>query len=121
MDPADKTNKTLKSLNALGVSIFGYYWFTPEIGLIARYDLFNPNTDSNFPAAPTVMPTGSATYPFSLSRNYIVAGLTFRPDKNVQIMPNIQVETYQAPRNVTSAPSIDASVTARLTFYWNFL
>ena len=121
VDPSDKTAKTLKSLNALGVSIFGYYWFTPEIGVVARYDLFNPNTDSNFPAAPTVMPTGSAAYPYSLSRNYLVAGFTFRPDKNVQIMPNIQMETYQAPRNLTNAPSINASVTARLTFYWVFL
>ncbi len=121
IDPTVKTSVAYKSLNALGVSIFGYYWFTPEIGIIARYDLFNPNTDSNFPGTPTVNPTGTATYPYSLSRTYLIAGLTFRPDKNVQIMPNIQMETYQAPRNVTGAPSIDASVTARLTFYWNFL
>jgi hypothetical protein len=67
------------------------------------------------------MPTGSAAYPYSLSRNYLVAGFLFRPDKNVQIMPNIQMETYQAPRNLTNAPSINASVTARLTFYWVFL
>ncbi len=120
-DPADATGKTLKSLNALGVSIFGNYWFTPEFGLVARYDIFNPNTDSNFPLVPTVMPTGSNTYAYSLSRNYLIAGLTFRPDKNVQIMPNIQMETYQAPRNITNAPSISSSVTARLTFFWNFL
>jgi len=121
VDPGDATGKTLKSLSALGISVFGYYWFTPEIGVIGRYDLFNPNTDSNFPAAPTGTLTGSASYPASLSRNYIIAGLTFRPDKNVQIMPNIQMETYQAPRNVPNAPSISSSVTARLTFYWVFL
>jgi hypothetical protein len=121
VDPADATNKTLKSLSAMGVSIFGYYWFTPEVGLIARYDIFNPNTDSNFPAAPTGTLTGSASYAYSLSRNYLVAGLSFKPDKNVQIMPNIQMETYQAPRNVPNAPSISSSVTARLTFYWVFL
>jgi len=117
-DPGDKTGKTLKTLSAFGVSFFGYYWFTPEIGIIGRYDIFNPNTDSNFPLAGAVTAPG---YSASLSRNYLIAGLTFRPDKNVQIMPNIQMETYQTPRNVTNAPSIDASVTARLTFYWVFL
>jgi hypothetical protein len=117
VDPADLTGKTLKSLNALGLSFFGYYWFTPEIGVIARYDIFNPNTDSNFPVA-----SAGPGYAASLTRNYLIAGLTFRPDKNVQIMPNIQMETYQAPRNVTSnAATINASVTARLTFYWVFL
>lgn len=117
VDPADLTGKTLKSLNALGLSFFGYYWFTPEIGVIARYDIFNPNTDSNFPIA-----SAGPDYAASLTRNYLIAGLTFRPDKNVQIMPNIQMETYQAPRNVTAnAATIDASVTARLTFYWVFL
>lgn len=118
VDPADKTGKTLKSLNAFGVSIFGYYWFTPEIGLIGRYDIFNPNTDSNFPLAGAVSAPG---YAASLTRNYLIAGLSFKPDKNVQIIPNLQMETYQAPRNVTSAVSIDASVTARVTFYWVFL
>jgi hypothetical protein len=119
VDPGDATHKTLKSLNALGVSVFGYYWFIPEVGLVARYDLFNPNTDSNFPAAPTGTITSAAAYAYSLSRNYLVAGLTYRPDKNVQIIPNIQMETFQAPRNVPNAPSVDASVTLRLTLYWN--
>ncbi|HEX7572377.1 MAG TPA: hypothetical protein VF514_04740 [Bacteroidota bacterium] len=116
VDPSN--SKALKSLNAFGVSIFGYYWFTPEIGLIGRYDIFNPNTDSNFPLAGSVSTPG---YAASLTRNYLIAGLSFKPDKNVQIIPNLQMETYQAPRNVTNAVSIDASVTARLTFYWVFL
>jgi hypothetical protein len=117
-DPADGTGKTLKTLQAFGLSVFGTYWFTPEIGLIGRYDIYNPNTESGFPAAGTVSAPG---YAASLTRNYLIAGLTFKPDKNVQIIPNIQMESYQAPRNVTNAVSIDASVTARLTFYWVFL
>ena len=121
-DPADATGKTLKAQSQLGISVFGYYWFTPEWALIARYDMFNPYTDSNYPyVAPGTVAPGSTSYPASLTRSYIIAGLSFRPDKNVQIMPNVQVESYQTPRNVTNAPSIDASVTARLTFYWVFL
>ena len=118
VDPSDASGKTLKSLSAFGVSVFGNYWFTPEIGLIARYDIFNPNTDSDFPRVGTVAAPG---YSASLTRNYLIAGLSFKPDKNVQIIPNIQMETYQSPRSVTNAVSIDASVTARLTFYWVFL
>jgi hypothetical protein len=60
-------------------------------------------------------------YAASLTRNYLIAGLSFKPDKNVQIIPNIQMETYQAPRNVANAVTVDASVTARVTFYWVFL
>jgi len=122
VDPTDATGHTLKSLNAFGLSVFGYYWFEPELGIVARYDIFNPNTDSNFPAVPTgTNPTGTATYAYSLTRNYLVAGITYRPDKNVQIIPNIQMETYQTPRNVASPASISASVTGRVTFYWVFL
>jgi hypothetical protein len=117
-DPADLTGKTLKTLQAFGLSVFGTYWFTPEIGLIGRYDIYNPNTESGFPMAGSVSAPG---YAASLTRNYLIAGLSFKPDKNVQIIPNIQMETYQAPRNVTNAVSIDASVTARVTFYWVFL
>ncbi|HUI09403.1 MAG TPA: hypothetical protein VL221_03695 [Bacteroidota bacterium] len=122
VDPTDATGHTLKSLSQFGLSVFGYYWFEPELGIVARYDIYNPVTDSNYPAVPTgTNPTGTATYAYSLSRNYLIAGISYRPDKNVQIIPNIQLESYQTPRNVASPSTIDASVTGRVTFYWVFL
>ena len=117
------TDKTLKSASQLGFTVFAVYAFDPMWSAILRYDLYNPDTDSNFPFAGTVAAPGWAA---SLNRNYIIAGLAFKPEKNVQIIPNVQYESYQTPRNVVasstaSVASIDASVTARVTFYWVFM
>jgi len=117
------TDKTLKSLSQLGFTVFGVWAFDPEWSAIVRYDLYNPDTDSSVPFAGTVVAPGWAA---SLNRNYIIAGLAFKPEKNVQIIPNVQYESYQTPRNVVASPtasvaSIDASVTARVTFYWVFM
>jgi hypothetical protein len=95
---------TLKSASTLGFSVFGYYNFTPQWSAVARYDYFDPNTDGTV--------TGDA-------RSYIIAGMAYKPVKNVQIIPNIQYETYQAPP--APARSLDASLTARVTFYFVFL
>ncbi len=100
--PAGST--TLKSLSTLGFSVFGYYNFTPEWSAVARFDFFDPNTDGTV--------KGDA-------RNYIIAGLAYKPVKNVQIIPNMQLETYQAAP--APARALDASVTARVTFYYIFL
>lgn len=103
--PAGQTaSTTLKSLSTMGVSLFGYYSFSPEWRVIARYDYFDPNGDASV--------TGDA-------RSYIIGGFSYLPNKNVQIIPNIQYETYQAPPAPAHAP--DASLTARLTFYYVFL
>lgn len=117
------TDKALKSASQLGFTVFGVYCFDPMWAVILRYDLYNPDTDSNYPFAGSVTAPG---YAASLNRNYIIAGLAYKPEKNVQIIPNIQYESYQTPRNVVASPtaavaSIDASVTARLTFYWLFM
>ncbi len=102
--PSGSGVATLKNLSTMGFSVFGYYTFNPEWRVVARYDYFDPNTD------------GSAT---GDARSYVVAGLSFIPDKNVQIIPNVQYETYQAPP--TPARALDASLTARMTFYYVFL
>jgi len=54
----------------------------------------------------------------NLSRNYIIAGLAWKVDKNVSIMPNVLYETYETPKD---GKAIDASITARLTMYYVFL
>lgn len=92
---------SLGSKSALGISVFGSYNIQPELAIVARYDNYDPNTDSKS--------KGDV-------RNYIIAGLSYKADKNVSIMPNILYESYEAS---TGAP--DASVTARLTLYYVFL
>ncbi len=93
----------LKDVNALGVSAFGHYWFTEAISGLVRYDYFDPNMDADFKGD---------------SRNYIITGIDFKVDKNVSIIPNIIVETYEKEdlRDI----SFDPSVTGRLTLYYNF-
>jgi hypothetical protein len=97
------TPKPLKGVSALGLSFFGWVNFSPTLAVVGRYDMYDPNTDSNV--------TGD-------KRNYIIASLVYKPTKNVSIMPNVQFETYES---VPNGPSFDSSITGRLTFYYIFL
>ena len=101
--PAGST--TPGSLSGLGWSLWGSYNLMPELAVVARYDSYDPNTNS-------------AANAKGDSRGYLVAGLSWKADKNVSISPNILYETYETP---TGKSSIDPSVTARLTFYYIFL
>ena len=96
-------NTGLESLSAMGFTVFGEVNVSSELVAIARYDYYDPNNDSRF--------KGDA-------RNYVIAGLAYKPDKNVQIIPNFQLETYQAP---TVGQTPKPSVTGRVTFYYTFL
>ena len=102
VDPS-ATNGALTSLNSIGFTVFGSLNFSPDLAAVVRYDMFDPNSNSNV--------KGDA-------RNYFIVGLDCKPDKNVSIIPNVQIETYQS---IPNGPSIDASVTGRVTFYYIFL
>ena len=94
---------SLQNKNSFGVSIFGNVKLKNNLRLVSRYDYFDPNTNG--------LSKGD-------SRNYILVGLDFQVQKQVSIMPNIQIETYETP---LSGNSISASVTGRLTIYYKFL
>lgn len=89
--------------NSLGFSVFGYYNLSDIYSLIGRFDYFDPNNSSDYKGD---------------SRNYIILGFNYKADKNVHIIPNIQFETYEKLPNGTE---IKTAVTARITFYYNFL
>jgi hypothetical protein len=95
---------SLGSKNAAGYSIWGAYNIIPELAAVLRYDNYDPNTD------------GASKYD---ARNYVIAGLSWKVDKNVSIQPNVLYETYDAPNASHGAP--DPSVTARVTMYYVFL
>ncbi|MFZ1977074.1 MAG: hypothetical protein WAV76_03885, partial [Bacteroidota bacterium] len=99
------SSNTLASKNGLGYWVYGQYYFTPEIGAVARYDDYDPNTGSDNAAKGD-------------SRNYALAGLVFKPDARIFISPNIVYETYETP---IGGKAIAASVTARLTFWYIYL
>jgi len=110
----DTSAKTYNDKSAIGISVFGSFNIIPELAVVARYDNFNPSSDNNS-KDPVHYGTGTAG---NLARNYIIAGLSWKVDKNVSIIPNVLYETYEAPKGGTTP---DASVTARLTLYYIFL
>ncbi|MCX6141723.1 MAG: hypothetical protein NTZ35_00745 [Ignavibacteriales bacterium] len=94
---------SLSSLTKTGFSGWASANITSDIAAVLRYDNYDPNTNS--------IAVGDV-------RNYLIGGVAFKVNKNVSIIPNLLYETYKAPSG-GSAP--DASVTARLTFYYIFL
>jgi hypothetical protein len=102
-----KPNDTVPSAqNALGISVFAYYFFLPELGAIARYDYFDPNTDETSKGD---------------SRNYFIAGITWKAAKNLQIIPNIQYEMYEKVSSPTAADvTYDPSLNARITLIYSY-
>jgi hypothetical protein len=111
----DTVAKSYSSKSTIGFSVFGSFNIIPELAVVARYDNFNPSTDDKGkdPVAVTANVANG-----NLSRNYIIAGLSWKVDKNVSIIPNILYETYETPKG---GKAIDASTTARLTVYYVFL
>jgi hypothetical protein len=96
-------NLIVSDRNALGISAFGSYNFSETLAGVLRYDYFDNNISSDFKGD---------------SRNFILAGLDFKVHQKVSIIPNIEFESYETPAN---GLTIDPSLTARITFYYEFL
>jgi hypothetical protein len=93
----------LKSKSGLGLSFWAAVNLQSDLALVARYDNFDPNTDSKS--------KGDV-------RNLIIGGLDWKVDSRVSIIPNLYYETYEAP---SGGKTPDAAVTARVTVYYIFL
>lgn len=93
---------TFDSKNTVGFSGWAWYYLNTKVGVVGRYDWFDPNRDSDF--------KGDA-------RNFFLGSLILKPHKNIYIMPNVEVESFQD----TPTTSIKTSVTPRITFYYVFL
>jgi len=94
-----KNNKALTNnvdRTESGFSVFGAVKAAEKVKLLARYDVYNPNTDLD--------DDGNA---------FIIAGLDFAPEKNVNIIPNVKIENYQASGR-------DANTTGALTLFFRF-
>lgn len=104
-DYTQKDKKEKSTRSQLGFSVYGHYYFMPEMGLMARFDMFDPNLDADFKGD---------------SRNYILAGLVWKAAKNLQIIPNIQMETFEKVESETGDKEYDPSMTARITLVYNY-
>jgi len=92
----------IRNVNGLALSAFGSYWFSETVAGLIRYDYFDPNIDE--------LSKGN-------SRNYFIAGVDFKADKNISIIPNLIIESYE---NLSDGTSFDASLTGRVTLAYNF-
>jgi hypothetical protein len=99
------TSCSIGPKHGFGISLFGSYNIIPELTVVGRYDYFDPNINRAANAKGDV-------------RNYVIAGLSWKVDKNVSIMPNLLYETYET---LASHGEPDPSVTARVTLYYVFL
>ncbi|MDZ7288928.1 MAG: hypothetical protein ONB42_03240 [candidate division KSB1 bacterium] len=79
-----------------GFSIFGAVKALEKIKLFGRYDRYDPNSDLN--------DDGNAL---------VIAGLDFAADKNVNIMPNVRIESYQVS-------GLDVNTVGALTLFFRF-
>lgn len=85
------------NLNGFGVSVFGNYQIIDNINLLGRFDYFDPNSKVDFD-----------------SRNFIILGLSFLAEKNIRIIPNVLLETYEKNKTTT----IDPAISGRLTVHF---
>jgi hypothetical protein len=90
-----------KNRNSMGFSIFHVYNFSRLFAAIGRYDYFDPDTDFN-----------------GDSRNYFILGISCKPDPNFSITPNFLYETYE---RIPGFGTYKSSLTARITFFYNYL
>jgi hypothetical protein len=86
----------------IGHSVWAWYNFNTKVGVVGRYDYFNPN---------------NRDIAIGDKRDLFIGSLVLKPHKNVWIMPNIYWEGYED----IVGKSIKSSVTARLTLYYIFL
>lgn len=100
-------DKKLGTLTAFGFSVYGNYFFMPELGIVARFDNYDPNNLSDAKAD---------------SRMFILGGLDWKVTPNFSIIPNVEYESYEKIEAVGVFPekTFDPSMTARITFFYKF-
>lgn len=90
------TGTDLTKRNGIGISGFIRLRLQEGLEFVGRYDHFDPNTHS---AA-----VGD-------SRGYIVSGVSWMAVPNVQVIPNVQIETFET--------TFETSITGRVTVNWS--
>jgi hypothetical protein len=91
------SNSALETQSGFGVSIWGRAMFTEMIGIVGRYDTYDPNTNSAS----------------SNDQNGLfIAAVDFKVAPKVSVMPGVEVRTLQGASN--------SDVQPRVTFFWEF-
>ena len=87
------------TLNGFGVSAFGNYEIIDDLSLLGRFDYYDPNSKVDFD-----------------SRNFMIFGLSFLAEKNIRIIPNVLIETYEKTKTAKFDPSITGRVTVHFVY-----
>ncbi len=131
----DTASSTLyRSTKAMGFSVFTKgRIYKDQLGFFARYDNFDPTGNlSNITGIQNVNVTGykanTSQYDPTNKESFITFGLDYTPFKNMHIMPNVWMNTYDCALSGTGTQSYKLSSTAngskgtdavyRLTFYY---
>lgn len=93
---AATATSTLQNQNSFGISVWAWASLSEDFRLVGRFDNYDPNQDKDNDAV-----------------SMILAGLDWRVAKNVSIIPNIQVFSYQGN-------SDHKNVSERVTFSFTF-
>ena len=88
---------TLASQSGFGLSVWARALLSDDIGIVGRYDTYDPNTDASAK---------------NDTQGLIIGALDFKVDSHVSIMPGVEVHTLQGAN--------DSDVTPRVTFFWGF-
>ncbi len=78
------------------LSVFAVYKLKKDLELVGRVDMYDPNTDVD-----------------KDGETYVIAGLSWTPEKNLNVAPNIRYTTYQAS-------GVDPMVLAKVNFQFKF-
>ena len=91
----ESVDKPLQNQNGYGISVWARGNISEKVGLVGRFDNFDPNLDASNDAI-----------------SFYLAGIDFRPAKKVSIIPNVELFTYQGKSS--------KDLTGRVTFYYKF-
>ena len=94
---ANGNASALESQSGFGISFWGKISVMDKIGLVARYDSFDPNTN--------VAATND-------QQGLFIGAIDFKVASNVSIIPGVEVHTLQGAN--------DNDLTPRVTFFWEF-
>ena len=87
--------EALQNQNGYGISVWARGNLSDKVGLVGRFDNFDPNTDN----------ANDAT-------SFFLAGVDFKPVKKVSIIPNVELFKYQG--------NSGKDLVGRVTFYYQF-
>jgi len=97
---AKSAASALQNQNSFGLSLWGWASLSDDFKLVGRFDNYDPNSDLD-----------------SDGNSFFLAGLDYRPAKNVSVIPNFEYVSYQAKDAQGNSKS---DLVARITFAYSF-